>query len=96
MFIISVEYKKPLTEVDSYLPAHIEYLKAQYKAGNFLMSGRKNPRTGGIILSNVRTREALDQILQQDPFYQHQAADYHVVEFEPSMTCAELEFLKNK
>ncbi|MDA8090613.1 MAG: YciI family protein [Nitrospiraceae bacterium] len=96
MFIVSLEYKKPLAEVDSHLPAHIEYLKAQYKAGNFLLSGRKNPRTGGIILSNVKTKENLDQILKRDPFYQHQVADYDIIEFEPSMTCKELEFLKIK
>ena len=96
MFIISVEYKKPLAEVDSHLPAHIEYLKAQYKAGNFLLSGRKKPRTGGIILSNIGSKEDLDQIIKQDPFYHHQVADYHIIEFEPSMTSAGLEFLKNK
>ncbi len=68
-------------------------MKSQYEAGNFLMSGRKKPRTGGIIISNVNTREHLDQILQQDPYYQNKVADYSVVEFEPGMTCAELEFL---
>ena len=96
MFIVSLEYQKPLAEVDSLLPAHIEYLKAQYEEGNFLLSGRKNPRTGGIILSNVKTKEDLDQILKRDPFYQHQVADYDIIEFEPSMTCKELEFLKIK
>ncbi|MDA8327255.1 MAG: YciI family protein [Nitrospiraceae bacterium] len=96
MFIISLEYKRPLAEVDSHLPAHIEYLKAQYEEGNFLLSGRKNPRTGGIILSNVKTKEDLDQILKRDPFYQHHVADYDIIEFEPSMTCKELEFLKIK
>ena len=96
MFIISLEYKKPLAEVDSLLPAHIEYLKAQYKAGNFLLSGRKNPRTGGIILSNVKTKDDLEQIIRQDPFIKNQVADYDIIEFDPSMTCKELEFLKNK
>ncbi len=96
MFIVSLEYQKPLAEVDSLLPAHIEYLKAQYEEGNFLLSGRKNPRTGGIILSNVKTKEDLDQILKRDPFYEHQVADYDIIEFEPSMTCKELEFLKIK
>ncbi|MDA8087677.1 MAG: YciI family protein [Nitrospiraceae bacterium] len=96
MFIISLEYKKPLTEVDLHLPAHIEYLKAQYEAGNFLLSGRKNPRTVGIILSNAGSKEDLDKIIKEDPFIKHDVADYEILEFEPSMACAELDFLKNK
>jgi uncharacterized protein YciI len=93
MFIISLKYKKPLAEVDAHLPAHAEYLKSQYSAGNFLLSGRKVPRTGGIILSSVKTKETLKAIIEQDPFYRHQIADYDVIEFSPTMAGAGLEFL---
>jgi uncharacterized protein YciI len=96
MFIISLKYKKPLAEVDAHLPAHGEYVKSQYAAGNFLLSGRKIPRTGGIILSSVKTREALQAIIEQDPFYRHQIADYDVVEFSPTMAGAGLELLIDK
>jgi uncharacterized protein YciI len=94
MFIISLTYKKPLEEVDFHLSAHVEYLETQCRASNLLASGRKIPRTGGIILSDVETRERLDEILKQDPFYKSQVADYEVTEFVPSMTCPELAFLK--
>lgn len=96
MFIISLNYKKPLSEVDAYLPAHVEYLKSQYSTGHVLLSGRKNPRTGGIILSSVKAREALETIIKQDPFYRHQIADYEIIEFSPTMAAAGLEFLINK
>jgi uncharacterized protein YciI len=96
MFIISLKYRKPLVEVDAHLPAHVEYLKSQYSAGNFLLSGRKIPRTGGIILSSVKTREALEAIIEQDPFHRHQIADYDVIEFSPTMAGAGLEFFINK
>lgn len=94
MFLVSLTYKKPLAEVDLHLPAHVEYLETQYRAKNFLVSGRKVPRIGGVILAHVETREKLDEILKQDPFYRHQVADYDVTEFVPSMTCPELAFLK--
>jgi len=96
MFLISLQYKRPLTEVDAHLPAHVEYLKSQYATGNFLLSGRKNPRTGGIIFSSVKTREALKAIIEQDPFYRHEIADYDIVEFSPTMAGAGLEFLIDK
>lgn len=95
MFIVSLTYGRPLDEVDAHLPAHVEYLKAQYASGAFLASGRKIPRTGGVILASVSTREKLDEIIAQDPFCQHGVAEYEVTEFIPSMTCPEMEFLKS-
>jgi uncharacterized protein YciI len=35
MFIISLSYICDLKEVDKILPEHIDYLKIQYKKGNF-------------------------------------------------------------
>jgi len=96
MFIVSLNYRKSLEEVDSHLTSHVAYLKKQYEAGNFLASGRKIPRTGGIILSSIENREDLEEIIRQDPFHKHQIAEYEIIEFTPSMTCDELEFLKNK
>jgi uncharacterized protein YciI len=49
MFIINLKYKVELTQIDQFLNEHIEFLNAQYESGNFLASGRKEPRTGGII-----------------------------------------------
>ncbi|TCN70743.1 YciI family protein [Acetobacteroides hydrogenigenes] len=94
MFIISLAYKVPTSVVDEHLAQHVEFLKEQYGKGNFLASGRKVPRTGGIILSNVSSKEELEQIIAQDPFNQNGVADYEIVEFIPSMTCQEFDFLK--
>ncbi len=57
MFIVSLNYKRPLEEVDKLLDAHVAYLKQEYANGKFIASGRKNPRTGGVILSNVKTKD---------------------------------------
>ena len=57
MFLFLLTYIKPLPEVERFLPEHIRYLDRQYRAGRFLCSGRKIPRTGGVILCNFPTRE---------------------------------------
>ena len=41
MFIVSLEYMKDLSEVETYLPEHIAYLERYYQEGVFVMSGRK-------------------------------------------------------
>jgi len=93
MYIVSLTYKASLEAIDKELNNHIDYLKKQYAAGNFLASGRKIPRNGGVILAKAQSREELDEILKQDPFNQNNLADYEVIEFVPSMTSKELSHL---
>ncbi|MDD4950441.1 YciI family protein [Sulfuricurvum sp.] len=95
MFIISLTYIKPLEEVDALLEEHVAYLKEQYTLGSFLASGRKVPRTGGIILARGVSREEIETIIALDPFYRHHVAEYEITEFIPTMTSNELIFLKD-
>lgn len=94
MFVVSISYKKPLSEVDQYIPAHKAYLERCYEQGVFLMSGRKEPRTGGVILAQAQDLAALNALLTEDPFYQADVADYEIVEFVPTMTADALSTFK--
>ncbi len=85
MFVINITYKANLTVVDMYLKQHKKYLAEYREKGVFLTSGRKNPRTGGVILAQAESREELDRILKRDPFYWNNIAKYEVTEFEPAM-----------
>ena len=96
MFIINLTYKTELDKVDQYINDHIEFLNEQYELGNFLVSGRKVPRTGGIILSKVENETELKKIIGKDPFKINELADYELTEFIPSKTCDELKFLMEK
>lgn len=93
MFILNLTYKVPLEMVDQHLDSHVEYLNRQYEAGYFLMSGRKVPRTGGIILCKAQDRNELLQIIEQDPFKIHDLADYEITEFIATKTCEALKSL---
>jgi len=93
MFVINITYKVDLQKVDQFLDEHISFLNDQYALGNFIASGRKVPRTGGIILSTIKSKTDLEQILSQDPFKAHHLADYELIEFVPNKTCDELQFL---
>ena len=86
MFIVSLTYIVDLEKVDELLPLHVDYLKNQYEKGNFIASGRKVPRTGGIILSKLDSIEKLEEVLNQDPFKINNFAEYKIEEFIPSMT----------
>lgn len=90
MFVVSLNYKVPLTEIDRLQAAHIEWLKACYADGIFVASGPKKPRTGGIIIAQC-PREVLDARLAADPFAMANAADYDVTEFLARLTTAVLD-----
>ncbi len=83
MFVIVLNYKRPIEIVDHYLVEHRTFLEKYYQQDAFIASGPRNPRTGGIILSQLKNREKLDEILREDPFYVHGIAEYEVMEFEP-------------
>lgn len=85
---------KLLGVIDAVIPAHVAWLKAHYAAGHFLASGRRVPRSGGVILASGLTREALERVLAGDPFRQAGAAEYEVTEFVPSMTAPQLDSLR--
>jgi uncharacterized protein YciI len=93
MFIINITYEAPLEKIDSYLVEHVRFLNEQYELGNFLASGRKIPRSGGIILSNVKVKSDLEKIIERDPFHKNELADYDLIEFVPSKTSEALKFL---
>lgn len=86
MFIISLTYLCDLAKVEEHLTAHRQYLDHLNAQGKLLLSGAKKPRDGGIILAHHVTREELDELLTQDPFYRQGVARYEVTEFTPRQT----------
>ncbi|MDA9271793.1 YciI family protein [bacterium] len=83
MFIVQLTYKVAISEVDKYLQAHREFLDYHYKQGLFLASGPMKPRTGGILIALTKSKAHLEFVLQQDPYYLAEIADYQLIEFTP-------------
>jgi len=52
MYLVHMTYVKPLEVIDALLPAHRKFLEANYQAGLFLLSGPREPRSGGVILGD--------------------------------------------
>lgn len=84
MFVIELIYRAALTEIDKHMPAHVKFLKRHYAAGNFLVSGRKIPRDGGIIIAVGESREAIEAIVREDPFVTRKLAEFRIIEFRAS------------
>ncbi|WP_417688842.1 YciI family protein [Roseibium sp.] len=81
LFIIDLQYKVPLSLIELHAPAHMAFLEEHYAAGRFLASGPKVPRDGGVILARSVERAELENLIVDDPFHQHDLADYRITEF---------------
>lgn len=82
--MIVLDYVVPLDTIDSYLPAHNEWLDECYRNGVFLASGRREPRVGGVILTVDVARDVVDDAVARDPFRVHGIATHTVIEFHPN------------
>lgn len=91
MFVIELIYKVDLAEIDAHMTAHVKFLKKYYASGNFLVSGRKIPRDGGIILAVGTSREQIQAIIREDPFHAHGLADFRVIEFQASQRADDIQ-----
>lgn len=91
LFLIDLHYIAALDDIDSALDAHVEFLERHYASGQFIVSGPKVPRTGGVILATAPSRAFLEDLLEADPFKEKQLARYTISEFRPAMKAAELD-----
>ncbi len=90
MFIIDLHYIAPLDQIDACMKEHVVFLNACYREGLFIVSGRKVPRTGGIIVAQGSSRKAIESLVKQDPFVKKGLAEFTVTEFRASQSHADL------
>lgn len=91
MFIIELVYTADLAAIDAAMRPHMAYLKKHYAAGTFVVSGRKIPRDGGIILAVGKSREEIEAIARDDPFVKQGLAEFRLIEFRVSQRADEIE-----
>jgi uncharacterized protein YciI len=91
MFVIELIYKADLARIDAQMAAHMKFLKKYYASGHFLVSGRKIPRDGGIILAIGGSRHEIEAIVKEDPFVERGLAEFRVIEFRASQRADDIE-----
>lgn len=91
MFVIELIYKADLTAIDAHMKAHVAFLKKYYASGHFLVSGRKIPRDGGIILAVGKSRDEIEAIASEDPFCRHGLAEVRIIEFRASQRAGDIQ-----
>jgi uncharacterized protein YciI len=91
LFVVELIYTAPLAEIDAAMTAHMRFVRKHYASGHFLVSGRKVPRDGGIILAVAASRDEIDAIMREDPFCARGLAEARVIQFRPSQKAADIQ-----
>ena len=82
MFVLISRFQKPIEEINRTLPLHSEWVQRQYEAGRFLVSGRRDPAIGGIVVTRASSEQELRELLTTDPYQQRGLAEYEIFAFE--------------
>ena len=82
MFVLISRFQKPIEEVNLSFALHSAWVQQQYEAGRFLVSGRREPTIGGIIVARASSEQELREVLATDPYQQRGLAEYEIFAFE--------------
>jgi uncharacterized protein YciI len=94
VFILELTYIAPLERVDEVLPDHVGWLKTHYATGEFIASGRKIPRDGGVILAVTADRASVEAITATDPFVLAGVCEYRLTQFVATTVANGLELYR--
>ncbi|WP_405609252.1 YciI family protein [Streptomyces sp. NBC_01511] len=81
MFVLELTYTAPVDRVDALAADHHAWVDASFAVGAFLLSGRKQPRDGGVILAVGDDRAAVEGLIATDPFVVGGVCAYRITEF---------------
>lgn len=84
MFLAISAYLKPLEQVDDERAEHLQWVEKRYENGDLLVSGRREPAVGGVLVVRAASIDALQALLRSDPFVISGMSHYEVIEFTPT------------
>lgn len=85
LFVAVLTYLRPLEEMDAAGHDHVAWLQRGYDEGRLLASGRRVPRTGGVIIARGNDVSEVEAHLRTDPFQQRGLASAEIYPFEAVM-----------
>ena len=95
MFLVDISFINMKKITPELTEKHRAYLATEYQKNNLLFGGRKEPRTGGLLISAHSDKQSLCDMLDKDPFIQSGAVSYSITAFEPVMAAKAYQHLVN-
>jgi uncharacterized protein YciI len=84
MILILIRYVRPIEEVEEHTPAHRSFVDQLVREGKLVVSGPRDPRTGGVLLTTFETEVEAMKRMVDDPFFENGIAEYETIRFRPT------------
>ncbi len=84
MYLVLLTYLVAESEVLPFRESHYEFVDRHFKAGVFLLGGRRVPATGGFILVRGVAADELKAIMSEDPYLTAGLVEHEIIALEPT------------
>lgn len=84
LFAVVTNYLADSPAVDAKRDEHLIWVKQQYDAGRFLISGRRIPAHGGVMVLRAADRSQAVALLGGDPYARAGLVEWRIYEFAPT------------
>ncbi|MEA2381435.1 MAG: hypothetical protein QOH72_1406 [Solirubrobacteraceae bacterium] len=93
MFVAVSQYQVAEETIAAHSAAHRSWVEGQYLRGRLLVSGRRSPPEGGVLVGSAADGTDVRALLDSDPFSVRGIATWRVVEFDAThFPCRSREF----
>jgi uncharacterized protein YciI len=82
MFVVIINYTKPIEHVDAVRTEHLAWIKENADAGRLVLAGRQTSGKGGVLIFNVGSRAEVEALCKNDPYAKNAVANYDYIEFD--------------
>lgn len=93
MFIITLKFSNNTnnkSQAVQFMQEHNAWVKNGFDQGVFLFAGTIQPSLGGVIIAVGITKQALDDMINTDPFVREDIVRPEIMEIKPSQMAEEL------
>jgi uncharacterized protein YciI len=83
VFVVISLFLEPVDVIDQHVSEHAAWVEQQYEKGRVLVSGRRKPPVGGIIVLRGDSREEIVELFSEEPFNRRGLVEYQILQFTP-------------
>lgn len=93
MFIILLKFSENKSQASEYMAGHNDWIAQGFKDGVFLLVGSLQPGLGGSVIAHNTSKDALEALVNADPFVKHNIVSAEILEIDPKKVDDRLQFL---
>lgn len=93
MFIITLKFSNNKSQAAQFMQEHNAWIKQGFDQGIFLLTGSLQPSLGGVIIAVGVSKQALQDIVNTDPFVREDIVQPEILEIKPNQITEELKII---